>query len=148
MTSGRWARVAVSIAVAAATLLAGCGSDDDTTPRPLASGSASVSSTPSTSPAASTPESDGYAISDARVTKVEGTEGFIHWVVTFDASWQGSGAPEEALCTWRTYDAAGTENFRAAGPIEGPGDDIVIGDVFPDEIAGVPVAAKVTCRHD
>ena len=77
---------------------------------------------------------------------MEGTEGFIHWVVTFDASWEGSGDPDEALCTWRTYDSSGTENFRAARPIEGPGDDIVIGDVYPDEIAGVPVEAKVTCR--
>jgi hypothetical protein len=143
---GRWAQAAIGIAVVAATTLSGCGADDNA-PRPLASGRPSAVPPPAaSSPATSTPAGDAYAISDARVTKVEGTEGFIQWVVTFDASWQGSGAPEEALCIWRTYNSAGTENFRAAGPIEGPGRDIQIGDVYPDEIAGVPVEAKVTCR--
>ena len=143
--SDRWARTSVAVVVAASTILSGCGGDDNNGPRPLAS-SASADQTPPSSSAASTPAGDGYEISDARVTKVEGTEGFIHWVVTFDASWDGSGDPDEALCTWRTYDSSGTENFRAARPIDGPGDDIVIGDVYPDEIAGVPVEAKVTCR--
>ena len=144
MISVRPVRAALAVVVSAAAVLSGCG-DDDGAPRPLASGPTSVSPT-STASTASTPADDAYAISDARVTKVEGTEGFIQWVVTFDASWEGSGDPEESLCTWRTYDSSGTENFRAAAPIQGPGDDIVIGEVYPDEIAGVPVEAKVTCR--
>ena len=144
VTAVRPVGAVIAVVVSAATVLTGCGGDDGP-PRPLASGHASVSPTSSTSPT-STPADDAYAISDARVTKVEGTEGFIQWVVTFDASWEGSGDPEESLCTWRTYDSSGTENFRAAAPIEGPGDDIVIGEVYPDEIAGVPVEAKVTCR--
>jgi hypothetical protein len=147
--SVRSVRGAIAVVVLAAMALSGCGGDG---PRPLASGGASVdpapSVSPSTSPATSAPAGDEYLISDARVTKVEGTEGFIHWVVTFDASWDGSSPPEEALCTWRTYDSSGTENFRAARTIDGPGDDIEIGDVYPDEIAGVPVEAKVTCRQD
>ncbi len=133
MSPRRWFALLLGLMLA---LAPACGGEE--TPRAQPDGTP----TPSTSIA------EGYVITDERVTKVEaGEEGFIFWIVTFDATWQSSAQPYEALCVWRMYDAGGDVNARGARRIDGPGDDIEIGDAYPDEIPGVPVEASVTCRE-
>lgn len=92
--------------------------------------------------------SESYSVSDERVTKDELAGGGIYWFVTFDAAWDGSGEPYEARCIWKTYDPTGTLNARDSRTIDGPGDDIRIGEIYPDEVPGVPVEARVACAAD
>lgn len=113
----------------------GCSED----PRP----SARPSSSPSSPTAQARP--GNYVISDEKVVKEKLVDGAIRWAITLDAEWTGTEEPDESRCVFITYRSDGERNYQAASLLAGPGDDVRLGELYPDEVAGVPTSVTITC---
>ena len=71
----------------------------------------------------------------------------VFWQVSFDATWGGSGSPEEARCRWRMLGADGVAIISGGIELDQETlDDEIAASVYPDEIPGVPKSAAVDCK--
>lgn len=99
-----------------------------------------------TTPSATSSSDDSYEISDVTLHKISDPVPGVFWVVTYDARWMGASEPQPARCIWRMKNAEGMTIVQGGFELEGAElDDRKAGDAYPDEIAGQPATADVTC---
>ena len=127
------------VAPLAAVLLAACPQVNDAPDQ-------GVQASSSPSPAVPGDEDRTYAISDVGLVRRDDAMADVVWSISFDASWTGIGPPQRSKCRWRLLDDEGLTMVVGAVYLnEAEVDDHPTPEVFPDEVAGVPKGASVTC---
>lgn len=127
------------VAPLAAVLLAACPQVNDAPEQ-------GVQASPTTAAPETAPGEPTYEVGDVRLVRRDDPIADVVWSVSFDASWTGPGPPERTKCRWRLLDDEGLTMVVGAVYLEEPEvDDQPTAEVFPDEIAGVPKGAAVTC---
>lgn len=114
---------------------------------PLLSMSAPPSTEPSISGSPVSPDpaaSPSFAFTDIEIVTTDDPVADVIWSIRFDAEWTGSGAPPEIRCGWRMYDENGDQNMLGVIGVTET-DNILTQPVYPDEIAGRPVTARIVC---
>ena len=121
-----------------------CGEEGKGSSRasPLLSATADPSETSTTSPV---PEaSPTFEFTGIEIVTTDDPVADVIWSIRFDADWTGEGPAPEIRCRWRMYDEYGDQNMLGVVDVTETA-DILTQPVYPDEIAGRPVTARIVC---
>ena len=130
---------ALYIVIGACLVLGGCASPKDDSTRTRTRTSTSPTPSPSD-------PGTGYVVADVRLIKTPDPVAQVIWSASFDAEWSGAGDPEPTRCRWQLLDEK--KRSIAEGIVhidESNHDDAQTPPIYPDEFAGVPRSARVTC---
>ena len=88
----------------------------------------------------------GYVVTDVRLIKTPDPVAQVIWSASFDAEWSGPGDPEPMRCRWQLLDEKKRSIAEGIVDVDGSThDDIETPPIYPDEFAGVPRSARITC---
>ena len=129
----------VRVLIGVCLVLGACASPDDD------AGGTQTRATSSPTPSSSDPGT-GYIVTDVRLVKTPDPVAQVIWSASFDAEWSGPGDPEPTRCRWQLLDEKKRSIADGIVHIEEASlDDKGTPPVYPDEFAGVPRSARITC---